>query len=380
MTIISTRLAILLCLLAFFNNTRAQATLPLPDHIVVLIEENQPNSFIVGSGAAPYINGLIADSNAATFTQMFALEHPSQPDYFDLFAGNNQGVTDDNLPAAYPYTTPNMARELIDKGYSFVTYSQNLPAVGSDVVSSNGYARKHNPVANWIGTGTNQVAASCNQTLSTFPTDFSQLPTVSYVVPVEDSDMHNGLPPACVASADYWMEKHLDAYIQWARSHNSLLIYTFDEDDGLFNNNIPTVFFGPMVEHGEYTDNLSLYNILRTIEDIYGTNHAGEAASNLPITNCWKTISGINNIDNKASLRISPNPVSSMLKITGSNFNGSNAQISLTDITGQQVAEYSLTDSKSIEINTSDYPAGMYFYRFTQDNRMVTSGKFIVAH
>ena len=61
---------------------RAQTTtLPRPDHIVILIEENEPESWIVGSSSilgdpqsyAPNINALAADTNSAVFTSMLAI-------------------------------------------------------------------------------------------------------------------------------------------------------------------------------------------------------------------------------------------------------------------------------------------------------------------
>ena len=68
-----------------------------PDHIVIVIEENHSFSEIIGSSSAPYINSLA--QQGALFTHSFAIEHPSQPNYLDIFSGANQGVTSDNCPA-----------------------------------------------------------------------------------------------------------------------------------------------------------------------------------------------------------------------------------------------------------------------------------------
>ena len=360
-------------------------TLPLPDHIVILIEENQPSHDIfglqvIGNAAAPYITALVTDTDAANFTAMSAISHPSQPNYLDFFAGANQGVTDDALPTGYPWVTDNLAAELRDKGLTFVTYSQDLPSVGSDIESSGSYVRKHNPVTNWIGTGTNQVPATVNQPFTAFPTDFTQLPTVCYVVPNEDSDMHNGSGAAAIGPGDYWMKEHMDSFIHWARNHNTLLIYTFDEDDGFDNNVVPTVFFGPMVKGGPCTGTFTLYSILRTIEDIYGLRNVGGAANTVPITTCWKSLaSGINNVDAGGTLKVYPNPASSVINFDGTKLGNANAEISITDITGRLIGHYPLPESKRLEVNTSAYPAGLYFYRFMQDNTQLQAGKFTVT-
>ena len=81
---------------------------PRPDHVVILILENHAYSQIIGSSAAPHINALANDASSALFTQSFAIEHPSQPNYLDLFSGSNQGVTNDNVPSGIPFTTPNL--------------------------------------------------------------------------------------------------------------------------------------------------------------------------------------------------------------------------------------------------------------------------------
>lgn len=379
------QLILLSLLMTLSFNVRSQ-TLPRPDHIIIIIEENQPNALVLGSSAAPYINQIAADSDAVTFTKFYAIEHPSQGNYLDMFAGGNQGVLDDNLPANYPFTTPNMARELLDKGLSFITYSQDLPNTGSDVVASSvgSYVRKHNPVTNWVGTGLNQVPDTVNQPFTNFPTDFSKLPTVCYVVPNEDSDMHNGSvfsTPSTITIGDYWMKQHLSNLLNWVKNNNALFIYTFDEDDGFANNNIPTVFYGPMVKGGTCATHYTLFSLLRTIEDMYGLGHAGAAASATPITDVWKTTStGINSIDASASLQVYPNPASSLIRFDGSKLTDASGEIIITDLTGRTICQYTMPASKRLELSTTDYPSGLYFFHFAQNGQTSQTGKFAVSH
>jgi len=368
-----------------FQNTNAQ-TLPHPDHIIILIEENQANSQVIGNTTyAPYINQIKTDSIATTFTKMYAIEHPSQPNYFDFFAGSNQGVTDDNVPTGYPYSTANLARQLLDKGLTFVTYSQDLPAVGSDIASSGSYVRKHNPVTNWVGTGTNQVPDTLNQPYTAFPTDFSMLPTVSYVVPNEDSDMHNGFGNPAIAAGDVWFKEHLKPLMDWVANpaNNSLFIYTFDEDDGLANNNIATIFYGPMVKAGNDATQYNLFNILRTIEDIYSTGHAGSAATANPILDCWRapqTGVGINKLAGASTLKVYPNPVSSTVQFDGDALSEPNSSIVITDVTGRQLAHFTTNGAGKLAVNVSDYSSGLYFYELQKGDRTLQSGKFVVTH
>jgi hypothetical protein len=259
-------------------------TLPKPDHIVIVILENHGYSQIIGSSSAPYINALAKDVYAANFTNSYAITHPSQPNYLDFYSGRNQGVIDDNNPANDPFTTVNLGRQLINASKSFTTYSEDLPSVGYNGDSYGAYRRKHNPAANWMGTGTNQIPASTNQPLTEFPTDYTKLPTVSLVVPNQNNDMHDG----SISTGDAWLKSHLNGYIQWAKTHNSLFILTFDEDDGSIDNHITTIFCGSMVKKGTYTSRINHYNVLRTIENMYKLSYAGNAANVTTITYCWK--------------------------------------------------------------------------------------------
>ena len=363
--------------------------LPRPDHIIILIEENQTNATIIGqTSSVPYINALAQDSDAVVFSNFYALEHPSQPNYLDLFSGNNQGVLDDNVPGNYPWTTPNMAAELLNKSLTFVTYSQDLPSVGFDGANSTSgsYVRKHNPVTNWVGTGTNQVPATLNQPFSAFPTDFSQLPTVCYVVPDQDSDMHNGSAPTTCTIGDYWMHEHLDSLFHWIRDNNALFIYTFDEDDYFHGNNISLLLYGPMVKGqvGGATNNVhyTLYSLLRTIEDMYNLGeHAGAAASDSDIVNVWRqpAPNGINTVA-AAKLRVSPNPANAVVNFDATALAEVPSAITITDVTGRVVAVSAMPVSKKLTLDVADYAPGMYFYHLGQGGSSDPAGKFIVTH
>jgi len=265
--------------------SNASATFPKPDHIVIVVMENHGYSQVMGTSSAPYINALAKNSYSANFTKSYAIMHPSQPNYLCLFSGSNQGVTNDNNPPNDPFTTANLAKQLISAGKSYKTYSEDLPSVGWNGDSYGAYRRKHNPAANWMGSGTNQIPTSTNQPFTAFPTDFTKLPTVSIVVPNQNNDMHDG----SVTTGDTWLKNKMDKYIQWAKTHNSLFILTFDEDDDNHGNQIVTIATGSMVKAGQYsTPTINHYNVLRTIENMYALPYAGNAAKVSTITNCWK--------------------------------------------------------------------------------------------
>ena len=75
------------------------------------------------------------------------------------------------------------------------------------------------------------VETSSNLRFADFPEDFYQLPTVRFVIPNLDSDMHNGPDEESIPAGDRWLKDNIDSYYQWAKEHNSLLILAFDEND-----------------------------------------------------------------------------------------------------------------------------------------------------
>jgi len=327
-------------------------TLPRPDHVVVVIMENHSYNRIIGNPAAPHINALAAEGALfvpaatdpeATRSGSHALRHPSQPNYLELYSGNNQGVVGNGYPGSSgeplaqtpPFNTPNLGAQLIAKGFSFATYSESLPAVGSNVQAFTydpavkQYERKHNPAVNWQSAdapANQHLRPALNQPFfplpgkpgTGFPADPSKLPTVSFVVPNQQNDMHDG----SVARADTWLKKNIvDTYFAWAKTHNSLLILTFDEDgDDTPSNLITTIFAGPMIKPGQYTEldinaakpdvrpedgfvtptgtALNHYNVLATIEDFYGLPHIGGAVGRPAVSDIF--LSSLVNISTRA--------------------------------------------------------------------------------
>jgi phosphatidylinositol-3-phosphatase len=252
--------------------------LPRPDHIVVVIEENRGYSQIMDQrNSGSYIHALA--KRGMLFTQSYGVTHPSQPNYLALFAGSTYDVTSN--ACGYSFTTNNLATALLDNGLSFASYAESLPAVGDLVCMSGAYQRKHNPMSNWQGT---RLPAEMNLRFSDFPQDFSNLPTVSFVIPDQDNDMHDG----SFTEADEWLKTRIDPYVEWAFKHNSLLILTWDEDSGREGNRVVTLLIGPMVKQGTSAQRINHYNVLRTMLDMYGLPALGESADTSVIKGVWK--------------------------------------------------------------------------------------------
>ncbi len=252
----------------------------VPAHVIIVIEENHGYSQIIGSDSAAYINKLAREG--AVFTNSHGITHPSQPNYLGIFSGTTQGVTGDQcLEDSASFTTPNLAASLIKKGYTFKGFAQTMPSPGvlkcyyqnSKITDQMLYGRKHCPWVNWQGTKENQIPNSLSQPMTEFPEDFNKLPTVAFVIPDMDYDMHNLGGPgdsAAIVRGDKWLKKNLDSYIKWAKKHNSLFILTYDEDQFTAQNQIPTIFVGANIKPGKYDEKINHYSVLKTLEAMYG--------------------------------------------------------------------------------------------------------------
>ena len=248
--------------------------LPRPDHIVIVVEENKSYEQIIGNPAAPYINEL--SQRGVLFTQSYGVTHPSQPNYLALFSGSTRGIASNACPLELSWD--NLASALLEKNLSFASYAESMPHAGFEGCSYGAYMRKHNPVANW------KEQAALNQPFGAFPQDYSKLPTVALVVPDQRNDMHDG----SVAKGDAWLAKNIESYAQWAMTHNSLLIVTWDEDDGSAHNRVATVFVGPMVKPGNSAQRIDHYSILRTVEEMLGLAYLGESAKAKAVAGVWR--------------------------------------------------------------------------------------------
>ena len=256
--------------------TRSTPGIPRFTHIVLVILENHAYSQIVGASDAPFLNMLVA--SGAVMTQSYAITHPSEPNYLALFSGSTYGLTDDSCP--HSLVGPNLASALMAAGRSFVGYSDGLPSVGFTGCSSGPYARKHNP---WVDFPA--LAASVNQPMTAFPSNFGDLPDVSFVVPNLDHDMHDG----SISEGDQWLQTHLGGYADWATGHDSLLIVTADEDDEGHGNRIPTIFAGAHVRPGPSAVRTDHYGVLRTLLASFDLPAFGHAIDVGPITAIWSS-------------------------------------------------------------------------------------------
>jgi hypothetical protein len=95
-------------------------SVPSFSHIVVVVEENKDYSEIIGNPPAPYINSLA--TGGALLDNFTAITHPSEPNYFALYAGSTFGASSDDT---YSEPDPTLATILKGSGRSFTGWVEH---------------------------------------------------------------------------------------------------------------------------------------------------------------------------------------------------------------------------------------------------------------
>ncbi|MGH8047440.1 MAG: alkaline phosphatase family protein [Chthoniobacterales bacterium] len=319
------RLLPLLCVTGILLSTAPLRAVPVYDHVVVVMLENHSYAEIA-TGLAPYINGTLRPQGA-NITGGFGIQHPSQPNYYWLFSGSNQGIVADTPPIAPFISAPNLQGALASAGRGFAGYLDAWTTGADLYTDTTNYAVRHVP---WLGFS--NVPVNVSIPFTSFPqtsAGFAALPAVSFVIPGLDHDMHNYnstgsevSDPAnsaiAITNGDTWLQQNIDAYFQWAKTNNSLLIITTDEDstadwitpplpaenaDAFTGPNLPPnpngpsgpnqitmILAGAGIVAGNYPEGAGVtnVNILRTIESVYGLTQSGAQA---PLA----TLAGIGN-------------------------------------------------------------------------------------
>lgn len=243
--------------------------------VQLVIFENESYEEVIGNPQAPYLTGLA--TTWADMTDSHAVTHPSQPNYLALFSGSTQGVTGDNCPVNFQ--SASLGSELVRAGISFTAFAESMPKDGFEGCQAHPdklpsgwlYMRKHVPWADFKKIP-KKDSVVYRHVLSAPPSRFV------WITPNMCNDMHD----CPIATGDKWAAKNLPKLIAWDRANDGVLIVTWDENDGTYGNQIPTILAGNVVS-GRFSQDINHYSVLRTIEDIFGVKALGNAATATPI-------------------------------------------------------------------------------------------------
>jgi acid phosphatase len=247
-------------------------TRPVPQHIVLVVEENHNYSDTANPANMPYLNSLAARYSKAT--QMYANTHPSIGNYFELATGNI--ITNNDWFSESPLLVDNIGKRLTDAGKTWKVYAEDLPSVGYTGPGVGNYAKSHNPFA-YLNENPNHIVP-----FSQFNEDLSNntLPNFSFVIPNLINDAHDGT----LAQADSWLKTNINPILSHPTFRtDGLLIVTFDEastDSTNGGGNVLTVFAGRSVKQNYNSTTFYQHqSLLRLIAKDLSVGYPGDAAS-----------------------------------------------------------------------------------------------------
>ncbi len=249
------------------------ATLTTPiTHVFLILMENHSYSQVWNTASTPYITSL--GKAYAKASNYHAITHPSLPNYLDLYAGSNYGITTDCSPSSSCHINArNLADNIQAKGLSWRFYEESMPAP-CYLTSSGNYAPKHDPVVYFDDVRLNSTRCKSHVVAYTYlATDIATLSTTrnySFITPNLCDDMHN----CSVSTGDNWLKSHVPAILKAPACTlaKCLVIVTWDEDNGSSGNHVLTIFAGSGAKTAGYTSAIAYnhYSLLRTVEYIFG--------------------------------------------------------------------------------------------------------------
>lgn len=270
--------------------------------VFVILMENHSWSSIKGNKSAPYINSLLPLGAHAEQYYTPPKNHPSEPNYIWLEAGDNLGITNDNDPSSnHQSTTQHFVTQLETAGVTWKAYQEDITAGSCPLTSSGLYAAKHCPMVFFDDvTETNKTTAKrCIDHVRPYgelATDLAGgggLARYNFITPNLCHDMHGDAPfgTKCndtlgtvdlVKMGDTWLSTEVPKILASAAyKDGGALFITWDEgDEGTLG--LGTASDGPMgmivlsplgkvgySNSTKYTHS----STLRTFERIFGVSY-----------------------------------------------------------------------------------------------------------
>lgn len=279
------RLSSLTAILAVFVLTIGSVTASASKHVVIVMEENQSYSTVVGNSNWPSVNSLIR--NGALATHYYANTHPSIGNYFMLTTGK---TLTNNDASTTVWNVDSIARRMLSHGASFRIYAEGIPYRGYVGGNTGAYVIRHEPFSMLSDIGHNRTVAYDHIfPFTQFATDIAngQLPDFSFIVPDVYDDAHNGTP----RQADDWLQTRVVSPLSndsaFQPRGNGALIVDFDEgtDSTHGGGHVACVFWGPLVKTGYRQTTSTVYqhqSALKTVMQILGLPSPPGAAAYAP--------------------------------------------------------------------------------------------------
>ncbi len=250
-----------------------------PSHIAVIVMENEEYSDVIGSRSTPYINSLAR--RYALAENMFAITHPSLPNYLALTGGSTFGIDSDCSDCSV--NASNLTDQLEQAGLSWKAYMENLPRPCFTGAGAGEYAKKHDPFLYYRDIASVPERCSRVVALPQLKADETarRLPALLWISPNLCHDMHD----CDRATGDRFLAGLVPPLLR-ALGPTGLLLITWDEgssDSGCCRlasgGHVATILAGAGARVGaRLRAPVDHYSVLQTIEDLLGLRRLRGAA------------------------------------------------------------------------------------------------------
>lgn len=194
-----------------------------PSHVVVLVLENQGPDTVTGS-QAPYLHSLATRFGLATNFTVNA--RASQPNYWWIFAGSDQGFDDNDL---HDLGGSTIADQLDAAGQTWQVAAENYPGgCFAGATASGGpdgpgeYVRWHNPAISFTSISHDPARCARITDLTHFDPAAADL---SFVIPNECHNMHD----CSISDGDAWVRGFVEPLLASDAMRDGVLFITWDE-------------------------------------------------------------------------------------------------------------------------------------------------------
>lgn len=242
-----------------------------PAHVAVLVMENEEYGDVIGSSSAPYINSLARSYGLAQ--QMYAISHPSLPNYLALTGGATFGIDSDCSDCVVRASS--IVDQLEQRHISWKAYMEDLPRPCFLGASAGEYAKKHDPFAYYTPVSDDPARCGRIVPLTALAADEARgrLPQYIWITPNLCHDMHD----CDLATGDRFLSRLVPPLLR-ALGPRGLLFLVWDE--GSTDNSccrvasgghIVAVLAGGLARRGSRMSTpVDHYSVLQTIEDLFG--------------------------------------------------------------------------------------------------------------
>ena len=252
-----------------------------PSHIVVIVMENHEYGEIMDAGSdATYLRSLAAGS--VSLSHVFAITHPSLPNYLALTSGSTHGVTSDCTSCIVD--APNIADQLDGEAITWKAYMESIPSACYAGAGNGSYYVKHDPFMYY--TDIRSDPARCQQVvpLSQLRRDIatSTMPGFAWISPNICHDMHS----CSIAIGDRFLRTWVPRILPQLGT-DGIVIVLFDEgstsrgccDQQASGGRIAAIVAGPGAGQGVVVSTrANQYSILGLIERAWGLELLGRVA------------------------------------------------------------------------------------------------------